>query len=183
MFKLLSKKNQQAGEKLWSKSSEFDESWKKRISLMASYLQPEGVVADLGCGMMWLEQYLGVGHGYLPVDYVRRDDRTLVIDFNAGPLPDLKADVAFLSGSLEYVRDVPAFVRRLVELNFSQVVLSYCTLEKCPDLRARAALNWVSNESIFNMLALFSGHYDLTAIDSSHGTNTILVFKRKESCR
>ncbi len=145
---------------------------------MASYIQTPGVVADFGCGMMWLEERLGPQNSYLPIDYIKRDDRTMVLDLNRDSLDAVKADVAFLSGALEYVADLRRFAAALQARRFAQIILSYCTLEKHPDRKTRASLNWVSHESIFSLLGFFLEHYTLTAVDDVN-TNTILVFALK----
>jgi hypothetical protein len=175
---IFSTRNKSAN-KLWSQSSEFDEAWKKRISRMASYIDKSGTVVDFGCGMMWLEQFLGSGNVYFPIDYIRRDDRTLVVDFNNDPFPKISGHVAFLSGSLEYVKDMKGFIRNLMAADFRQIVISYCTIEKIPHMRGRLGLNWVSHESVFSLLELFCEQYNLTQFDNSMDTNTIMVFRKK----
>src|SRR5689334_450900 len=57
---------------LWSSLTEFDESWAERITYMAQFIDRPGVVADFGCGPMWLERMLQPCNSYLPVDYIRR---------------------------------------------------------------------------------------------------------------
>ena len=169
-----------SGGKLWSSEKEFDERWKRRISTMAGFIDAPGPVADLGCGMMWLEQFLRVGNAYVPVDYVRRDDRTRVIDFNTEKLPDLGAKVAFLSGSLEYVREAVEFLKILTGMEFEQIILSYCTTEKFHDMKIRRrALKWTSHLSIYQILTAFTGQYDLTGFVEMESNDTIFAFRRK----
>jgi len=165
---------------LWSNESEFDELWKMRITVMASYIDISGVVADFGCGLMWLEPLLNQSNSYLPIDYIARDSRTLVLDLNVDQIPDLNVDIAFLSGILEYIKDVNAFINQLTNRNFKKIILSYCTLEKFNNINSRISLNWVSHISIFEILLLFTKEYDLIAIDHFN-ENTIFVFKKKFS--
>ena len=162
----------------WSSSAEFAETWKGRIALMASHISTPGVVADFGCGMMWLKPLLPPTNSYLGIDYMARDPQTIVADLNRDSLAGIRADVGFLSGVLEYVQDVPAFVEKLKALALKQIILSYCTLETHPDMERRRHLNWVSHESIYTFLKLFLPQYNLTALDSAQG-DTILVFNRK----
>jgi hypothetical protein len=178
MLKKLFGKKSPVPEKLWSKPEEFDETWKRRISVMASHIKIPGRVADFGCGMMWLEGILPTANSYVPVDYIRRDDRTIVLDLNRDPLPAFNAEVAFLSGVLEYVNDVEAFARSLSSAGFRQIIFSYCTLEHFGDLRKRAELNWVSHKSIFELLHIFLKDFSLTALDDVN-RNTIFVFERR----
>lgn len=163
---------------LWSRQEEFDHRWKKRIEVMASYIDVPGVVADFGCGMMWLEPFLKKTNTYLPIDYIKRDERTVVVDLNQHPLPPLSASVGFLSGVLEYISDLRGFLNYLQEAKLNKVILSYCTMENIPDLRMRKSLNWVNNESVYVLLSAFIRRYDLTAFEDV-SQNTVMVFDRK----
>jgi len=178
MLKKWLNRNKKGNTILWSTTSEFDEIWKKRITIMASNINIPGIVADFGCGLMWLEVLLNQENSYLPIDYIARDVRTLVIDLNVDPVPELNAEIAFLSGVLEYVKDVNNFVDQLTSRGFKKIILSYCTYEKFSDVNNRISLNWVSHESIFSILSLFTTKYNLIAIDDVNN-NTILVFERK----
>jgi hypothetical protein len=163
----------------WTSGSEFDEAWKRRIARMASLITVPGVVADFGCGMMWLETMLSPRNSYLPIDFVRRDDRTLVLDLNTDTLEGIHADVAFLSGVMEYVKDLGGFARRLQDRGFRQIIASYCTLDDHPDMKLRQALNWRSHLSLDALTALFRDRYDLTTVDHVSG-DTIMAFSRRE---
>ncbi|MBD2176644.1 hypothetical protein H6F42_06910 [Pseudanabaena sp. FACHB-1998] len=176
--KLFPKKKKKENIGLWSSNWEFDEEWKNRISTMAAYINTSGTVADFGCGLMWLEPLLKPENTYLPIDYIARDERTLVIDLNKDLLPELNADIAFLSGVLEYVIDIENFVYNLTNKNFKKIILSYCTLEKFSDVNGRESLNWVSHKSIFDILSMFTSKYSLSAINDVKG-NTIFVFDCK----
>jgi hypothetical protein len=178
MFKKLITPFEKPTALLWSQKEEFDARWKKRIEVMASYIDIPGIVADLGCGMMWLEPCLKEGNTYLPIDYIKRDERTFVVDLNKRPLPPLSASVGFLSGVLEYISDLRGFLDYLQESKLDKIILSYCTLENIPDLRMRKSLNWVNNESIYFLLSAFTRQYDLTAIEDVN-QNTVMVFNRK----
>jgi hypothetical protein len=172
-------KAREAPASAWSNPAEFDEVWKRRITVMASYIRSPGVVADFGAGMMWLKPLLSPANPHLAIDFIRRDAETLVLDLNRDSLAEIRADIGFLSGVLEYIADVPTFARNLTALPLRQIILSYCTLEKHGDLQARRNLNWASHESIFTLLPPFLKRYHLSALDDVNG-NTILVFERKE---
>ena len=165
---------------LWSRASEFDQAWKIRIQRMAQFIDRPGGVVDFGCGPMWLEQYVPPANRYVPVDYIRRDERTTVVDLNRDRLPALDASVGFLSGVLEYVRDVQALVKQLEDQPFTRLIVSYNTLERVPRRAARESVNWVSHLDLEQLLALFCAAFALVHIEAS-GTNTILVFDRKKS--
>lgn len=169
-------------DKLWSSSSEFSETWKMRIGGMAAYIKKPCAVADFGCGMMWLESLLPQGSTYVPIDFIRRDERTIVLDLNRDPFPDVQADVAFMSGVLEYVEDVPAVAKALATSRFQRLIISYCTTEKFGDLTNRKGLNWVSHHSVFEFLSFFLPAFDLTALGDVNN-NTLFVFDRKNEDR
>ena len=178
MFKKLWTPSAESTSLLWSRKEEFDTRWKKRIEVMASFIDIPGPVADLGCGMMWLEPLLKKENTYMPIDYIKRDERTVVVDLNKRPLPPLSASVGFLSGVLEYITDLRGFLEYLQDSNLKKVILSYCTLENIPDLRMRKSLNWVNTESIYFLLSAFTPRYNLTAIEDAN-QNTVMVFDRK----
>ncbi len=163
------------GDTPWSSPAEFDETWKQRIAAMVRHIKVPGLVADFGCGPMWLKTILPPQNQYLGIDCLHRGPETIVCDFNRDPLPNIRAEVAFLSGVLEYIEDAPGFIAKLTALPFEQVILSYCTIEKHPDLQARRRLNWVSHQSVFDLLSYFLPRYRLEGIDDVKG-NTILAF-------
>jgi hypothetical protein len=163
---------------LWSSLSEFRPSWSERIERMARFIDRPGKVADFGCGPMWLERCLRSGNTYVPLDCMRRDERTIVVDLNTDPIPELDAQIAFMSGVLEYIQDLPAIVRQLENQDFSRLIISYNTLEEVPDLLARRKLNWVSHLYLAEVVQLFTATFALVESDS-YTTNTILVFDRQ----
>lgn len=163
---------------LWSSTAEFDAGWSARIERMARFIDRPGTVADFGCGPMWLERYLPAGTTYLPVDYIRRDARTVVVDLNRDPIPPLQAQIGFLSGVLEYVYDVDAVIRQLEGQAFTRLIVSYNTLDRVPRKLVRRAVNWVSHEHLDTLLGFFCRAFCLVHVET-HGTNTIMVFDRK----
>ncbi|MGA2443394.1 MAG: methyltransferase domain-containing protein [Tepidisphaeraceae bacterium] len=149
----------------FSNPAEFDEAWKARIAHLAEFVDTSGPVMDIGCGMMWLEPLLVRGNRYIPVDYVRRDHRTLLVDLNAQPLPEVEAEFAFMSGVLEYVHDVPRFLRQVMARRFRRILLSYCTLECWWKMPLRRSLNWVSHESLEDLLNVLLTEYTIVALE------------------
>lgn len=165
---------------LWSSNSEFDDRWKRRIEMMAECIEIPGRVADFGCGMMWLESMLEPENTYLGIDYLPRSPTSIVLDLNKDGLEEIEAEVAFLSGVLEYVEDVPSCIDKLKSRPFRQIVMSYCTAEKHPDLPTREAHNWLSHESIFKILDLFLPEFVLTRFENINNYNSIFSFIRKD---
>lgn len=123
----------------------------ERAQIAARFIPNGCCVVDVGCGtMMPLERHLSPGTRYVPVDVVRRDARTVVVDLNVARLPDLKADYVVALGVLEYLNDVPGFLEQ-IDCN---AIFSYAPvdLEKPRD---RAASGWVNSYTIEEIGRLF----------------------------
>ena len=164
----------------WEKIEYFDHSWKKRIEVMASFIAPGESVIDLGCGKMWLKPLLN-NNTYWPVDYKYRDESTVLANFNKHEYPDIRADVAFLSGTLEYIEDYEWFVRQ-VSSRSNRCIVSYCTTECYPDLKMRIRKAWKSHLSRSSLLGLFAKNgMHLDAESTVVAANPIFVFSRQES--
>lgn len=134
---------------------EATDGWSPRAQAAAGMLGGMAAVLDLGCGMMALERYLAPGVRYLPVDVVRRDDRTLVIDLNREELP-LGLEVAGVAalGLVEYLYDVPKFLGQIARIG-SDVVVSYNTTDHFPDVDLRTGHAWVNHLALDDMERLF----------------------------
>jgi hypothetical protein len=164
----------------WEELEYFDESWKKRIAEMASFIAPGESVIDLGCGKMWLKPFLK-NNIYHPVDYKLRDEGTLVADFNSHEYPEIGADVAFVSGALEYIEDYEWFVRQVCSRS-NRCIVSYCTTECYPDLKVRDRKAWKSHLSRSMLLGLFTKNgMDLDAESTAVEQNPIFVFSKRRT--
>ncbi|HTS07799.1 MAG TPA: hypothetical protein VMP68_19655 [Candidatus Eisenbacteria bacterium] len=158
----------------------FDESWKKRIQEMAGFIEPGESVVDLGCGMMWLKPMLR-DNLYYPVDYKTRDEATVIADFNRREYPDIRADVAFLSGALEYVQDFEWFVEQVCS-HSQRCILSYCTTECYPDLDRRRQKAWKNHLSRGVLVSLFARNgMRLDCESTAVLGNPIFVFSRQRT--
>ena len=138
----------------WKNLEYFDESWKVRIKIMAKYIIPGCSVMDLGCGEMWLKDYISNESKYFGVDYKRRVGGNLVCDFNKYEFPDFTTDYIFISGCLEYIEDVDWFIHKISKRS-SYVILSYCTLEYFNDLKLRKSHAWVNHFSRDQLMSKF----------------------------
>lgn len=99
----------------WSDTDKLSVEWDQRAKAVIEWI-PAGVhLMDIGCGRMALEPLL-TNCTYLPVDIVRRDDRTTVVDLNENEIPSKllqQADYATLLGVLEYLKDPAKLLTRL----------------------------------------------------------------------
>ncbi len=164
--------------KTWKKIEYFNPEWKTRIQSMAQLI-PESSqsVVDLGCGKMWLLDFLQDDIIYHPVDYQRRGPNTIIADFNKGQFPSIKADVFFVSGCLEYVDDYEWFIENITA-HGQHCILSYCSLEHFPDIEDRKQRCWVNHLQGSEVIQLFANH-GFGLQQKISGTYFIFHFSRK----
>jgi hypothetical protein len=138
-----------------SDPSRLEADWERR-SVKAADLIPLGSrVLDLSCGAMGLERHLPRGCRYMPCDLVRRDQRTIVCDFNKLELPPKQdATPVTMLGVLEFIYDWKEFLKRLREYDLP-VVLSYCPADLTGELD-RPAVGWVNHIPREELLAGFA---------------------------
>ena len=164
--------------KSWEEIEYFDENWKGRISKMACFIDPNSSVMDIGCGKMWLKDYLPQNCEYIPVDYLKRSPECIVADFNKKQFPSRKTDVAFISGCLEYVKDYSWFISELCT-HGNRVIISYCTTEKFPVRAIRKGYSWVNHLSSKDLINLFEDHsFHLQQITYAQNGEEIFIFKK-----
>ena len=90
-------------------------SWRKRMAVVASFIDSKDKsVMDLGSGNMQLGNILPDGCEYIPVDYRKTSDKTIVCDFNKYEFPDIKADVVCAIGILGYIKDPEWFLEKII---------------------------------------------------------------------
>jgi hypothetical protein len=138
----------------WSAIEYFDPSWSNRIKTMAQYITPGKSVLDLGCGKMWVRNYIQPS-AYYPVDYADRGLGTIVCDFNKKEFPAENADIAFVSGAMEYVTDAKWFISCIAK-RCDECVISYCLLEDFPSPAFRRKQAWVNDYSRDEIVKMFS---------------------------
>jgi len=162
----------------WKDIEQFEESWKQRIKEMAQFICPHESVLDLGCGKMWLKDFLK-DNEYFPVDYVARDKTTIIANFNKRQFPKVKADVTFVSGALEYVIDCEWFVESICEMS-RKCILSYCTIESYPNIIMRRKKAWKNSLSRDQVVALFARKGMRLNCESVALNNHIFLFTNVE---
>jgi hypothetical protein len=147
----------------------------ERSRLVASFIPVGGCcVVDVGCGSMRVEAYLPPGTRYIPVDVAKRDERTVIVDVDTTPLPDLGADVVVALGLLEYLNDVPAFLRQV----HCNAVITYAPYEHMPN-RDRAASGWKNSYTVASLSALVEASgFEITDLIPAPGKQMIWNLKR-----
>lgn len=165
-------------EKEWKDIEYFDDSWKYRIQVMSKYIKSDDSILDLGCGEMWLMDYLTEANIYFPVDYKRRSSKSLVYDFNKYEFPNKNVDVSFVSGCLEYVEDYEWFIEE-IGLHSRRCIISYCTLDKLNDIGLRKSYTWVNHLTEKELINYFL-KYEFKLTDSmvTELDNSIFIFDK-----
>src|SRR5208282_5101285 len=88
------------------------------------------------------------------------------------------ADVAFVSGALEYIEDCRWFVQQM-SLRSRKCIVSYCTTEHFPDLKTRKQKAWKNHLSRSSLIELFrSNGMCIVAESGAVAQNPIFVFSR-----
>ena len=93
--------------------------WKVRAKAMAALI-PQSVnsLMDIGCGEGLLREFLRDDIKYYGVDYCKRTERTLVCDINKEKLPDIDVDLYYLGGVIDYVTDIPSFIKQFCRAKY-----------------------------------------------------------------
>lgn len=153
---------------------DFDQGWTERILTMAECIQPHESVLDLGCGPGWLQTMLADTNTYYGCDRFRRDEKTILADFNRHQFPGINVDVAFISGVMEYVVDWEWFLTQAMAVAH-KVVLSYCTTDQFPDVEERRKKGWINDLALQDLRDFFVHRNRGIEVISEHAYGTILV--------
>jgi hypothetical protein len=161
----------------WPELERFNPNWRERIAIMAKHIsQEDGPVADIGCGPMWLKEYLPAGVGYVGVDYTDRGDGCVVCDLNEEPFPNLDAQTYFVSGCLEYIAKPEPFIAT-ISARAQKCILSYCGREHFPHRLEREKLGWRNHLLNSEVADMFAKHgMTLASSELTPSNNAVLVF-------
>ena len=128
--------------------------WRIRVENLSKWLTPKDTsILDLGAGEMYLRELIPDTVLYYPIDYKHRDSSTIVCDFNKRQFPAHHADVAFISGVLEYVEDADWFFSML-ENQVKKILLTYVFCNSAKDLPYRQGKAWVNHYRIDEIIHL-----------------------------
>jgi hypothetical protein len=175
----LNKFIKKANQNSWKDIEYFNLGWKERIKNMAEFIQPNQSVMDLGCGKMWLKDFLPEGCTYFGVDYKHRDNETIICDFNLAQFPGFNTDIAFVSGCLEYVKNYEWFVDQ-IHNKCKRCIVSYCITENFPNIEERKGRSWVNHLSYGDILDVFN-RSQFKLIDERSTLNHIFVFENEST--
>ena len=107
-----------------------NELFRKRMVILSSFIDKDDKsIIDFGASAEYLRRVINKDVKYFPVDYVKRSERTILCDLNKGNFPDLKADVAFMAGFLEYMDDIDSVILKTSK-SVRKIIVSYKGAEK-----------------------------------------------------
>lgn len=138
-------------------------------------------VADYGAGKMFLQEYLNPGIKYYPIDYIRRNEQTILCDLNSGDFPKIKTDATICSGVLEFIYTAELLLKHVCENTNKIVILSYLTIDKFPNIGGRRASAYVSDLSekqIVDLMASKNFFPEKNISDPINNACTVYMFKR-----
>ena len=131
---------------------EFFADWSNRSRIMSEFINRKFTsLLDLGCGQMHIKKYLPDTIRYYGCDYKARDNDTIICDLSQGEFPDIKVDICFMAGVLEYLTNWKTVIEKMTSC-CKQIIISYSTTEEAPvrderwvnDLSERDLLEYVS---------------------------------------
>ena len=96
---------------------------------------------------------------------------------NQNQFPAKNADLAFVSGSLEYIYPYKWFIKQISQ-HCSAAIVSYCSLEKFPDKSVRHGLAWVNSLKKNQLIDLFSQYGLSLYMSVPIGNYEIFKFKK-----
>jgi hypothetical protein len=164
----------------WEKNEYFNPEWELRVAQLAAFIPENCTVMDLGCGTMSLKKFLN-NQEYLPVDYKQRGPNTIICNFNKYEFPSEKADVYFISGCLEYMKDPEWFLKKCCQAS-TKLLLSYCTLEEFPSEKDRTQKNWQNNLTKDQIISIVTAAgFTLQDQGMTKTRNTLFIFNRSQT--
>ena len=137
-------------------------------------------VVDYGAGEMFLKTLLPPGVKYFPVDYIRRSEETILCDLNAGVLPEIHADVAVLSGVLEFLTTAESLLYHVCATTKHKILLTYMTLDKFPSVDGRRSSAYVNDFTERQLIEMLTRHGFLLKdklTDPGHDVDTLFLFE------
>lgn len=159
----------------WVPGRELLSIWKHRVCQMAQYIdEKDKSVLDAGCGTCYLKELLADKDiQYIGCDCVILSEGVWQCDFNCYEFTDIKVDVMFVSGSLEYIEPADWFLHKLCEFS-NKIILSYTPLEYMPNSERRKSFGYCNSYSIQQIKdIMFWEGFRLK--DSSHSVTRDLI--------
>jgi len=124
-----------------------------RVEMFSEWIAPEiHSVSDYGAGKMYLREYLDESVKYYPIDYIRRNDQTILCDLNEGIFPEIQTDASVCSGVLEFINTAEKLLDHVCQNTSKMIILSYLTADQFPSVEGRRASAYVTDLTDFQIV-------------------------------
>ena len=164
---------------------EADANWGRmrlRVKQLSEWIDERAQsVVDWGAGEEYLRTLLSPEITYTPVDYIQRTQATVLCDLNDGVFPNIYADVAVLSGLLEFLSTSQSLVAHVCKTTRQQILVSYITLDCFRDVGGRRISGYVNDFLLHEFVDLFvqNGFFLVEQkIDIAHNSDTLFLFEK-----
>ena len=157
----------------WSQDSSYNARWNNRTTILYRML-PDYIktILEFGAGMCFTAGLVKANQTYTPSDLVNRDEysrggKTIVMDLNNDPWNiEGPYDAVMLSGLIEYVEDLPAFITNLSKI--TKVVV--CSYANTTSEVQNEKHGWVNSHTQMELRHLFSdAGYDIVQRERWNG--------------
>ena len=141
----------------WVRDESYSDGWNDRTEILYDMISNSKTILEFGAGMCFTVNLLKADQVYTPSDLVNRDEysggrKTIVMDLNNDPW-DIEGpyEAVMLSGVLEYIEDLPKFIKNLATITDTVV----CSYANTLDMRLCEKNGWVNHYSQFELKRLF----------------------------
>lgn len=170
------------------KDLEYNTAWGmnvERVQQIAQWIPDEKIaVADYGAGKLTLKKFLGSKVEYIPIDYLRRTDDTILCDFDMDEYPPIIADVSVCTATLIFLKKGKTLLKNICEKTKRYLILSYVVLEKFPDVKGRRASGYQSDfteEELQIFMKKEGFELKEKKADPANTIDTLYLFYKKDS--
>lgn len=160
-------------------------SWNRmkiRVKEISTWIdEHDNSVIDYGAGEMFLKTLLANNVKYTPIDYIKRNEETMLVDLNDGLFPDIQSDVTVLSGILEFLTSTNKLLEHVCKRTKRKLILSYMTLDKFSNINDRRASAYINDYTEKDLIEKIEKHgftLKVKRIDPSHHVNTLYLFNK-----
>ena len=149
-----------------------NKAWEARAKFMASMIPLDATsVMDIGCGDQKLRKYLRPDIKYYGLDYMDRENDTIVCDLNKDEFPHISVDLYYLAGVLCYIND-PQKIFKCIGNSVARYVLislrptdNFIRLDGHVKCSMNDSPQYISNDDVINCMynegfVLVNAQYD-----------------------
>lgn len=166
----------QSNKKRWKSPESFSSHWSSRTQQMADLIPIGSSVIEFGVGLFPISKCIDIGNfsKYTATDFVKRDGLSFIYDLNSSDLKEFEPhDVAFFSGVLEYIHDLPLKIKFVSE-RVQTIIASYSTLDNYPT--DREIREWVNSYTDLELISIFENVGFNLSHKSAWKNQTLYVF-------